>query len=122
MRNNRKLTQIINGNQTSDGDGVQLKRFIGSPELDMLDPFLLLDSFGSDQPLDYIGGFPPHPHRGFETVTYMLAGKMRHKDSAGNEGVIEAAPSAPPCRPRRPSSAPRAAVGRQRIDPAAVAC
>jgi redox-sensitive bicupin YhaK (pirin superfamily) len=55
----------------------------------MLDPFLLLDEFGSDQPLDYIGGFPSHPHRGFETVTYMLAGKMRHKDSAGNAGVIE---------------------------------
>jgi redox-sensitive bicupin YhaK (pirin superfamily) len=56
----------------------------------MLDPFLLLDAFGSDKPLDYIGGFPDHPHRGFETVTYMLAGRMRHKDSIGNEGVIEA--------------------------------
>jgi redox-sensitive bicupin YhaK (pirin superfamily) len=56
----------------------------------MIDPFLLMDAFGSDKPQDYIGGFPPHPHRGFETVTYMLAGKMRHKDSVGNEGVIEA--------------------------------
>ncbi len=89
MKKNRTVTQIINGNKTSDGDGVQLTRIIGSPELDMLDPFLLLDAFGSEKPLDYIGGFPPHPHRGFETVTYMLAGKMRHKDSAGNEGVIE---------------------------------
>ena len=89
MKNNREVSRIINGSQTSDGDGVQLKRIIGSSELDMLDPFLMLDAFGSDKPLDYIGGFPAHPHRGFETVTYMLAGKMRHKDSAGNEGVIE---------------------------------
>jgi len=89
MNSSRKITHIINGQPTSDGDGVQLTRIIGSKELDMLDPFLLLDAFGSDKPLDYIGGFPPHPHRGFETVTYMLAGKMRHKDSAGNEGVIE---------------------------------
>ena len=76
--------------KASDGDGVQLTRIIASPELDMIDPFLLMDAFGSNKPQDYIGGFPPHPHRGFETVTYMLAGKMRHKDSAGNEGVIEA--------------------------------
>ena len=74
----------------SDGDGVQLTRIIGTPYLDHLDPFLLLDAFGSDKPQDYIGGFPAHPHRGFETVTYMLDGKMRHKDSAGNDGVIEA--------------------------------
>lgn len=67
-----------------------MTRIIGTPQLNMLDPFLLLDAFGSDQPLDYIGGFPNHPHRGFETVTYMLAGRMRHKDSIGNEGVIEA--------------------------------
>lgn len=86
----RQIKQIINGIKASDGDGVQLTRLIGSPYLDMLDPFLLLDAFGSDKPQDYIGGFPSHPHRGFETVTYMLAGKMRHKDSAGNEGVIEA--------------------------------
>ncbi|MEE9352292.1 MAG: pirin family protein, partial [Thiotrichaceae bacterium] len=76
--------------KASDGDGVQLTRIIASPELDMLDPFLLLDVFGSDKPQDYIGGFPAHPHRGFETVTYMLAGEMRHQDSAGNSGVIEA--------------------------------
>ena len=66
-----------------------MTRIIGSQELDMLDPFLLLDCFESDQPQDYIGGFPSHPHRGFETVTYLLNGRMPHKDSAGNEGVIE---------------------------------
>lgn len=87
---NRKIEKIITGIKASDGDGVQLTRIIASPELDMLDPFLLMDAFGSDEPLDYIGGFPSHPHRGFETVTYMLAGKMRHKDSVGNEGVIKA--------------------------------
>ncbi len=86
----RKIEKIITGMKASDGDGVQLTRIIASPELDMLDPFLLMDAFGSDKPQEYIGGFPPHPHRGFETVTYMLAGKMRHKDSVGNEGVIEA--------------------------------
>ncbi len=86
----RKIVKTIRGMAASDGDGVQLTRIIGSPELDMLDPFLMLDSFASDNPGDYIGGFPEHPHRGFETVTYMLAGKMRHKDNAGHEGVIEA--------------------------------
>lgn len=86
----REVKQIVTGIATSDGDGVQLTRVIGAPQLNMLDPFLLLDEFGSNKPLDYIGGFPDHPHRGFETVTYMLAGKMRHKDSAGNSGVIEA--------------------------------
>jgi hypothetical protein len=85
----RELRQIVNGDQVSDGAGVQLKRIIGSPQLNMLDPFLMLDAFGSDQPQEYLAGFPPHPHRGFETVTYMLAGKMRHEDSAGNRGVIE---------------------------------
>lgn len=72
-----------------DGAGVKLTRIIGSHEINMLDPFLLLDCFESDQPEDYIAGFPSHPHRGFETVTYLLNGRMRHKDSAGNEGVIE---------------------------------
>ena len=89
MKQTREIKQLVNGLLASDGDGVQLTRIIGTPYLNTLDPFLLLDAFGSDQPQDYIGGFPPHPHRGFETVTYMLAGKMRHKDSAGNEGVIE---------------------------------
>lgn len=85
----RELRQIVNGDQVTDGAGVQLKRVIGSPQLNMLDPFLMFDAFGSDQPQEYLAGFPPHPHRGFETVTYMLAGKMRHEDSAGNQGVIE---------------------------------
>ena len=90
MKNYRGIKQIIKGLPASDGDGVQLTRIIGTPYLDHLDPFLLLDAFGSDKPQDYIGGFPSHPHRGFETVTYMLAGKMRHKDSSGNDGVIDA--------------------------------
>ena len=85
----RRIVQITNGNPTSDGDGVKLTRIIGTPDLDMVDPFLMLDRFGTNNPGDYIGGFPEHPHRGFETVTYMLAGRMRHKDNAGHEGVIE---------------------------------
>ena len=84
----RTVQQIVKGIQTSDGSGVNLTRIIGSPELNMLDPFLLLDEFGSNDPDDYIAGFPPHPHRGFETITYMLNGKFRHKDSAGNEGYL----------------------------------
>lgn len=87
--NTRELRQIVNGQQVSDGAGVQLKRIIGSPQMNMLDPFLMFDAFGSDKPQEYLAGFPPHPHRGFETVTYMLAGKMRHEDNAGNKGVIE---------------------------------
>lgn len=89
MTQTRELRQIINGDRVSDGAGVQLTRIIGSPHLNMLDPFLMFDAFGSDKPQDYIAGFPPHPHRGFETVTYMLEGRMRHEDSAGNAGVIE---------------------------------
>lgn len=84
----RDVMQLIDGRETSDGAGVNLTRFIASPELDMFDPFLLLDAFRSDDPDDYIAGFPPHPHRGFETVTYLLEGNMRHKDSAGHEGLI----------------------------------
>ena len=83
------MAQLTSGIPASDGDGVRLTRIIGSPEIKMVDPFLLLDSFESDQPNDYIGGFPDHPHRGFETVTYLLAGRMRHKDNVGHEGVIE---------------------------------
>ena len=86
---NRSISRVIQGVATSDGAGVSLTRVIGAGELEMLDPFLLLDSFESDNPDDYIAGFPSHPHRGFETVTYILAGKMRHKDSTGREGVIE---------------------------------
>jgi hypothetical protein len=89
MTQTREIRQIINGDRVSDGAGVQLTRIIGSPHLNMLDPFLMFDAFGSDKPQDYIAGFPPHPHRGFETVTYMLEGRMRHEDSAGNAGVIE---------------------------------
>ena len=85
---NRELIQIIEGLETTDGAGVKLRRIIGGPDLNMLDPFLLFDEFGSDDPDDYIGGFPPHPHRGFETITYMLNGKFKHKDSAGNEGYL----------------------------------
>ena len=85
----RTLIKTFSGIDTADGDGVKLTRIIGSPQLNMLDPFLLLDCFASDQAQDYIGGFPEHPHRGFETVTYLLNGKMRHKDNAGNEGIIE---------------------------------
>lgn len=85
----RKIQLKTRGIPASDGAGVRLTRMIGSPELNFLDPFLMLDHFQSDNPDDYIAGFPPHPHRGFETVTYMLAGKMRHKDNHGHEGVIE---------------------------------
>ncbi len=85
----REVVATTPGMPATDGDGVKMTRIIGTPELNMLDPFLLLDAFESDQPQDYIGGFPSHPHRGFETVTYLLAGRMRHKDNAGNEGVIE---------------------------------
>ncbi len=84
----RKIKFLIEGINTRDGGGVNLTRIIGSPALNMLDPFLLLDEFGSDNPDDYIAGFPPHPHRGFETVTYMINGNFKHKDTAGNEGYL----------------------------------
>jgi redox-sensitive bicupin YhaK (pirin superfamily) len=86
----RPVAQVVRGLETSDGAGVRLTRVIGGPQLPLLDPFLLLDDFRSDDPDDYIGGFPAHPHRGFETVTYLLAGRMRHQDSAGHGGIIEA--------------------------------
>jgi redox-sensitive bicupin YhaK (pirin superfamily) len=85
----RRVSRGIKGMPASDGAGVKLTRVIGQPALPMLDPFLLLDAFRSDQPEDYLAGFPPHPHRGFETVTYLLDGRLRHQDSAGHEGVIE---------------------------------
>ncbi len=85
----RAISRVVRGMPASDGAGVRLTRMIAQPALPMIDPFLLLDAFRSDRPDDYTAGFPPHPHRGFETVTYLLAGRMRHKDSAGHEGVIE---------------------------------
>jgi hypothetical protein len=84
----RTITRRVRGIDTNDGAGVKLKRMIGQPNLDMLDPFLLLDEFRSDQAGDYLAGFPEHPHRGFETVTYMLAGHMRHGDNHGNQGDL----------------------------------
>jgi redox-sensitive bicupin YhaK (pirin superfamily) len=83
-----RVARTLRGTPASDGAGVKLTRVIGSPELDMLDPFLLLDEFGTDRAEDYLAGFPDHPHRGFETVTYMLDGRMRHKDNHGNEGLL----------------------------------
>jgi redox-sensitive bicupin YhaK (pirin superfamily) len=84
----RQVVQQLRGVPTADGAGVKLTRVIGQPALQDLDPFLLLDEFGTDNPGDYIAGFPAHPHRGFETVTYMLDGRMRHKDNHGHEGVL----------------------------------
>ena len=88
METNRKISRIIHGQPTSDGAGVRLTRIFGFYEQGMLDPFLMLDYFGSENPDDYIAGFPWHPHRGIETVTYMLDGKVEHSDSMGNSGVI----------------------------------
>lgn len=83
-----RLLRKVRGTATSDGAGVRLTRVIGGHELPDLDPFLLLDEFGTDRAEDYIAGFPSHPHRGFETVTYMLDGRMRHRDNHGNEGLL----------------------------------
>lgn len=88
LHNPRGVTRVVHGSATSDGAGVNLTRMFPGHELDMLDPFLLLDNFSSNDPSDYLAGFPPHPHRGFETVTYLLHGNMRHRDSAGHQGVI----------------------------------
>jgi len=84
----REVVKQVRGMPTSDGAGVKLTRVIGQPALGDLDPFLMLDEFGTDNPGDYIAGFPAHPHRGFETVTYMLDGRMRHQDNHGHEGVL----------------------------------
>lgn len=86
----RQVTQRIDAQHVSDGAGVRLRRSLGSPQLQQLDPFLLLDEFRSDDPSDYIAGFPEHPHRGFETVTYMLAGHMEHRDHTGRQGLLAA--------------------------------
>jgi len=84
----RPVLGKFRGMPASDGAGVKLVRVIGTPTLPDLDPFLMLDEFGTDRPEDYLAGFPPHPHRGFETVTYMLDGRMRHRDNHGNDGVL----------------------------------
>ena len=84
----REITRRVRGMDTSDGAGVHLTRIIGQPVLRHLDPFLMLDRFHSDDPGAYIAGFPDYPHRGFETVTIMAAGRMRHRDSRGNSGLI----------------------------------
>jgi redox-sensitive bicupin YhaK (pirin superfamily) len=89
MTNLRKVVAVTHGEATSDGDGVKMTRLIGSRAQAPLDPFLMLDFFGSEEATDYLGGFPDHPHRGFETVTYMLAGRMRHWDNHGHSGVLE---------------------------------
>ncbi|MDD5296071.1 MAG: pirin family protein [Rhodocyclaceae bacterium] len=89
VRQSRRVERLVVGKETSDGAGVKLTRVLTQPLQRRLDPFLMLDAFGSDDPDDYIAGFPDHPHRGFETVTYMIAGRMRHRDSAGHEGLLE---------------------------------
>ena len=85
----RRVERLITGQLTRDGAGVKLTRVLTHDLQQRLDPFLMLDHFGSDDPKDYGAGFPDHPHRGFETVTYMIAGRMRHKDSAGHEGLLQ---------------------------------
>ncbi len=90
LSSSRHVTRLERGEPASDGAGVKLNRVIGTRGFDMLDPFLMLDEFRSDQPGDYLAGFPSHPHRGFETVTYMLAGRMRHADNQGNSGLLRA--------------------------------
>lgn len=84
----RRVLRVSTGLPTSDGAGVKLTRLIGTPQQPPIDPFLMLDAFGTERPQDYIAGFPSHPHRGFETVTYMLKGRMRHRDNHGGEGLL----------------------------------
>jgi len=83
-----EIKKIVKSVETSDGAGVKLKRSIGTPEAEYIDPFLMLDEFGSENKDDYIAGFPPHPHRGIETVTYMLEGEFQHEDSIGSKGKM----------------------------------
>ncbi|MGA1674448.1 MAG: pirin family protein [Burkholderiaceae bacterium] len=85
----RAIERLVVGQRTSDGAGVKLTRVLTQDLQQRLDPFLMLDFFGSEEAEDYVGGFPDHPHRGFETVTYMLHGRMRHRDSAGNQGLLQ---------------------------------
>lgn len=88
MTSYRQLQHVINARPSADGDGVKIQRIAGRDVTALIDPFLLLDEIRSEDGADYIGGFPPHPHRGFETITYMIEGAMRHRDHLGNEGVI----------------------------------
>jgi redox-sensitive bicupin YhaK (pirin superfamily) len=88
VERSRRIERVVGGQFVMDGAGVKINRVLTQPLQRRLDPFLMLDAFGSDKAGDYIAGFPEHPHRGFETVTYMLAGRMRHRDSAGNEGLV----------------------------------
>lgn len=90
MAQPRTILSIQPGQPASDGAGVRLNRIIGGAGIERFDPFLMLDEFSTDNPDDYIAGFPPHPHRGFETITYMLEGRMRHEDHLGNVGVLQA--------------------------------
>ncbi|MHA2105687.1 MAG: pirin family protein [Candidatus Hodarchaeales archaeon] len=89
MAQTRKIKLVLESQPTMEGAGVRLRRAFGNPEVPLLDPFLLLDNFGTDNPDDYMAGFPSHPHRGIETVTYMLQGQVEHEDSLKNKGVIE---------------------------------
>ncbi len=84
----RTIVHLLNSEAVTDGDGVKIQRSVARGALQTFDPFLLLDEIASDDAADYIGGFPMHPHRGFETVTYMLEGRMRHRDHMGNEGLL----------------------------------
>lgn len=88
MSNYREVEERLVARQASDGDGVRLKRVFGGAGPERFDPFLMMDEFGSDEASDYIGGFPSHPHRGFETITYMLEGRMEHQDHMGNRGEL----------------------------------
>lgn len=90
MTQPRRILSVQPGQPTSDGAGVRLNRVIGGSGLERFDPFLMLDEFSTQNPDDYIAGFPPHPHRGFETITYMLEGRMRHEDHLGNVGLLGA--------------------------------
>lgn len=88
ITHSRTIEQVVTGRATSDGAGVTLTRYLEASLQQRLDPFLMLDAFGSEDPEQYLAGFPDHPHRGFETITYMLAGRMQHRDSSGNEGLL----------------------------------
>ena len=85
----RAVERLVTGQAASDGAGVKLTRVLDHTLQRRLDPFLMMDAFGSDDPKDYLAGFPDHPHRGFETITYMITGRMRHRDSYGHEGLLE---------------------------------